>query len=119
MSITVPAANIGFRTAPALSPADATAHQAASYVRPTPVVDVAQLLTDTANMLRSERRQAMSHPAVVAALLKVAGPRVSIPALRPAFMALSEAELLAVDESYNHADRLAATAWAISQAGDQ
>jgi len=93
-------------TAPALTPADTAAHDESSYVRTTPVVDVTQLLTDTADVLRSGPRETMTHPAVVAALLKVAGPRVSIPALRPAFMALAEVELPAVGDTRSYADQL-------------
>lgn len=67
--------------APALSPADEAAHQSASYIRPT--VDVAQVLTDLAAQLLATPDAYLGSLTVTQAVLDIAGPQVSVTALRP------------------------------------
>ena len=72
--------------APALSQADEAAHEAASYIRPT--VDVAQVLTALAATLLAAPDAHLDGITVTRAVLDIAGPQVSLTALRPVWDAL-------------------------------
>lgn len=72
--------------APALSPADIAAHEAASYVAPR--VDVAQILTDAAALLRAEPTRILTELTLIKAVLQSAGPGVTTGQLRPVWEAL-------------------------------
>ncbi|WP_326768829.1 hypothetical protein OG978_33675 [Streptomyces sp. NBC_01591] len=94
-----------------MSPADVAAHEAASYVLPTPTVDVAELLMATADLLLEQPRQILTHAHLVETVLRAAGPQVSTVALRPVWEALPMHR--SGDEHWKYAARLVLAAKSI------
>lgn len=73
-------------SAPALSPADAAAHEAASYIHPT--VDVTEILMVTAATLREQPTRILTTNHLLQTVLAVAGPDVTTGQLRPVWEAI-------------------------------
>lgn len=74
---------------PTLSQADAAAHEAASYIRPT--VDVTEILMVTAATLREQPARILTTNHLLQTVLAVAGPDVTAGQLRPVWEALPKA----------------------------